>query len=467
MNSSEHSTVTTLEEMLDLLRGETPDPAQALERLESILQHQPCAKEYQAANMATADIIDQLLLPVLNQDPARLQQAKILQEHLRRDTLTEENQEEQNLILKNMEGWVIDCTAPDIQVTNAPAKKASSPPEEAATVVALPRTLFARLTATLSLMCESEEQLGASIAVWQKATTPPWEAMATILHDIQVKGHKAAEVPWMRQRRAFYDSLLHVAHACETAITHTKRQNKEIPSLIQEMSKQGSRVEAHRIHNLLYTRVSELQQEARHIKRRQTESRERAEQLKSRLDQLERELTRARSEQFLDPVTGIPDHFAFSAHLQRYLERGVHLKEVFSLVLFHFYGLQDQLNTLDAAPEAGVGKRLVTTLVSEIRRHIPGESFLARLSTERFVVLLPKYAEDDGAQMATTVANALEDICFQLDDKEVLVEVHSGCAAYRSGMDATEIVEITNRLVASAQALREGDRQKARRVQEC
>ena len=467
MSRSDYSTVTTLEEMLDLLKGENPDPEQALKRLESILQHQPCAKEYQAANIATADIIDQLLLPVLNRDPARLQQTKTLQDYLRRDDLTEENQKEQNVILKSMEDWVIDCTVPDILVADTPSKKQPNPADPTTEAAALPRTLFARLTAVLRLMCESEEQLGISIAAWQEAIIPPWETVATVLHDIQVTGHKAAEVPWMRQRRAFYDALLHVAHACENAIIHTNRQNKEITSLIQEMGKQGSRVEAHRIHGLLYTRVSELQQESRHIKRRQTESRERAEQLKARLDQLEMELTRARSEQFLDPVTGIPDRFAFSAHLQRFLERGIHLKEVFSLVLFHFYGLQQQLDALDTSPEAGVGKRLVTTLATEIRRHIPGESFLARLSTERFVILLPKYAEDDGAQMATTIASVLEDTRFQLDDKEVLVEVHTGCAAYRSGMDAAEIMEITNRLVASAQANKEGERQEARQVREC
>ena len=475
MNVSEHSTVSALEEVLDLLRGEEPDNLLALQRVESILQQKPCAKEVQMAGIATADIIETLLLPVLSQDKTRLNRAKTLQESLRGKDLAESEelkngdlakkmQAQQEEILKEMNHWVIDCSAPNPIPAKAPTTKQADG-ESNPTAMALPRTLFARMTHALRLICESEEQLGETVAAWQKEADPPWEEVVTVLSQVQSAGHKAAEAPWMRQRRVLYNELLQLVRACERGVTSPGTNEEVVTQPRQEINKPGNRLEAHRLQKLLYTQASELHTEARSLKRQQDESRERAEQLKTRLDELELALTQARNEQFLDPVTGIPDRFAFTAHLQRYLERGIHLKEVFSLILFHFHDLQQLLDTLDT--QVGMSKRLVTALADEMRRRIPGDAFLARLSPERFVILLPKHTDGESEQVGTTIAGSLEDTRFRLDDKEVTVEVHCGYATYQPGMDATQMLEITDRLAASAHAQKKESQQEAQQLREC
>lgn len=471
MSVSEYSTVTALEELFDLLKGKEPDARQALEQVESLLQHQPCSREVRAAGEATAEIIGRLLLPVLDQDKTRLARAQTLQEgFVRNDHATEEVQVQQGAILKEMQDWVLDCSAPDPLAAASPPEQPQSGRVADPTAVALPRTLFARLTAALRLLCESEEPLREAVTGWQQQSDPPWEEVSTLLAQIQEAGHKAAVVPWMRQRRAFYDALLQVAAACEEGGPDPTQKDGEISALLMAMNKPGSRVEAHRIHGLLYARVSALHQQARSLKRRQDESRERAEQLKARLDDLEVELSRARDAQFLDPVTGIPDRFAFTAHLQRYLERAMHLKEGFSLVLFHCHNLQHLMDTLDATtepPQEGVSGRLVTALTEEMRRYVPEEAFLARLSAERFVILLPKQAEMEGEQVGAAIVSALEDTRFRLEEREVTLKLLSGCATYQSGMDAAQMLEITNRLAASAHAQKRDHSTEAQRVRVC
>lgn len=482
MHISEHSTVTALEELLDLLRARAPDTRQVLEQVTSILEQEPCAKELQAAADAAVEIIEQLIVPVLSQDKLRLDQASALQACWRDESFTgawqtPSRRARQEEILKEMSGWVIDCSESEpgsvassaaLSVRGVATRSATSTATAAESeVVALPRTLFARLTAVLRLMCESEEALVAQVEGWQGQAEVPWAEVSRVLQEVQTAGHRAAVLPWTRQRRAFYNALLQVADACEKGVG---REDGDAPQLLEQMRQPGGRVEAHRTHGLLYARVTKLHHEARSLKMKQDDSRERALQLKDRLDQLEKDLTRARRDQFLDPATGIPDRFSFSAHLQRYLERATHLGEVFSLVLFHFYNLQPLLDSLDGATgvtQGSASERLVTALVDDMRSHIPEGSFLARLSAERFVILLPKHSGPEGEAVGLAIANVLGNTCFSLDGQEVTVEALFGCAAYQSGMDAAQMLEVTNRLAASAHAQTEGAREGARQVRTC
>ena len=473
MQVSEHSTVMALEELLGLLRGNNPDPSQALEQVESILQQEPCVKELQAAATGAVEIIKQLLLPVLRQDKIRLGKAIELQESWQGDTFArnqqrQEKQARQQELLQEMSGWIIDCSVAE-QDSVVPARRAGGGIQvQDAAIASLPRSLFARLVAVLRLMCESEVELVAQVEEWQDQAEVPWLDVATTLQQLQAAGHRAAVLPWMRQRRAFYDALLKVADACEKSLG---RKDDDASQLLQKMHQPGSRVEAHRAHGLLYSRLMALHQEARSLNRQQDDSLEVAKQLKDRLNQLEADLARARREQFLDPITGIPDRFAFTAHLQRYLERAVHLGEVFSLLLLHFYDLQQLLDSLDdttdTTAKGGLAERLLMALVDDMRRNMPIGALLTRLSVERFVILLPKHTGSDGDKVGLVLSEFLEDTRFSLDGKEVVVEVYANCAAYQLGMDAKQMLEVTNRLAASAHAERGGSRKEARQVRAC
>lgn len=467
MSVSENAIVTTLEELLDSLSGHTPDSLHALTLVESILQQEPCAEELQAAGESAAELVQELLLPLLTKDNAKLEKVKVLQASwcsatFAHDQRTPEKRAEQEAILEEMKGWVVDNAVPDPTSKTSPTNQAEETP------LGLPRALFDRLTTALQLMGESEASLQTSINRWQDAKERPWKEVETVLHQINTAGHKAADAPWLRQKRMLYDALLlPIADTCEVAIGHLGRRRAETSQLLEELRQPGNQPNTHRLHGLLHTQVTTLHKEASSLKRQQDESRIKAEQLKDRLDQLGEALTQARTEHFQDPVTGIPDRFAFTAHLKRHLERAVHLGEVFALLLFHIHDFQHLIETLDGtagAHQGSVGGRLVEALLKEIGQHVPEEAFLARLSVERFVILLPKCTEEEGKVVGTTIGNALENNKFSIDGQEHVISAYFGCAAYQPGMNAVKMLEITDRLAASAHAEKHTPRKEAQQV---
>ena len=462
MGSTEHSTEAALDDLLDLLRGKNPDSKQALQQVNAILEQEPCVQELQAASDAAAEIVEQLLLPVLSEDSVRLERAEMLQKSWRSDPFTADEQQrqvEQEALLKEMGEWVIDCSVAESDVAGGGLDGKA---------VSLPRTLFARLASVMTLVCESEVELVQQVEQWQAQTEVPWEEIGAALQNIEATGHRAAVLPWMRQRRAFYDALQSVVEVSEKG--GVSQEKAKGSALLGKRPQLGGRVEAHRIQGLLHSRITALHQEARSLKSQQEDSRERAEQLKERLDQLELDLTQARRDQFLDPATGIPDRFAFSAYLQRHLDRAVHLSEVFALLLLHFYNLQPLLNTLgniEATAQGSAEERLMRALAEEVRQHLPEGAYLARLSAERFVVLLPERSQEEGEQVGVVIRDALEAVRFSLDNQELAVEVHCGCAAYQSGMTGGQMLDVTDRLAAVTHAEKEARSQEAQQVRTC
>lgn len=487
MTHAMQATVTALEQLLDVLRAEEPDLPLALEQVEALLQQEPCVEEQHAAATAAASVLERLLIPLLSQDASRLERANALQTLWAADVPSDSEQRrvqqaEQEACLQEMRGWVVDRSEPQ------KTESASSSPKEASDAPSgdLPHTLFSRLTEAVRLLCESETALMAEVDQWVDHPSPPWERIGTALQRIYRTGHRAAESPWIRQRRAFYDALLsvaeakpdafegdsasHVADSAHDAVDLAYNPVHDEAAASSVPVRPAGRVEAHRTYGRLHGRIMALHQEARSLTMQQDESRERAEHLKARLNDLESTLMQARRAQFLDPDTGIPDRFAFSAHLQRYLERAVHLKEPFSLLLFHCDRLEGQLQTLREADGAqeGRAKRLVTGVVEEMRRHMPAEVFLATLTPERFVALLPKDDGTEGRRVGAAVEAALTDIRFSLDGTEVVVNLSFDCAAYQPGMDAARMLAVADQLAASARAAQpSGPRPEARRVQAC
>ncbi|MBF0165508.1 MAG: GGDEF domain-containing protein [Magnetococcales bacterium] len=198
----------------------------------------------------------------------------------------------------------------------------------------------------------------------------------------------------------------------------------------------------------LRQRGKELRQRARTLAARIEESRDTAERLRTRLRQLEEALTQARSDGFLDPVTGLPDRFAFSAQLRRHLERSVHLREPFALALVHVRNLTVLVGELGREGEA----RLVDGLVGEIRPHLREEEYLARLSVERFVILFPRSDENRAEIAARELERMLSRTQFALEERMIHLEAYCGSVALGPEMSGREMLEMTERVAAAARS---------------
>ena len=464
-HSAHYSIAEALEKLLGLLSGKQADTLGALAQVEQMLEQDICAKEVQIAGAAAAAIIEQLILPALSQDPSRMEQAKNLQAYFLQETSEqaadrshEDAPSTRDHFLENS----LQSLSEGMPVYVAPR-----------TEDALPQTLSARLAAALHLVGESEVAMRERITGWQNDDRIEWAAVGQFLEEIQTAGHKAAAAPWQRQRRTVYDTVLRIAQGNEETLTYLGRKEAKLVQLFdaaRQFALIGNKAQSgvRRFHALLHAQGMEMQKEGRTLRAQQDEGRQRAEQFKLRVDQLEASLAQVRREQFLDPSTGVPDRFAFTAHLHRHLDRALHLGETFSLLLFHFYELQTALDRLDQnGGPLHAEQRLLMAMIQEMRPHLPETAFVARLSTERMVILLPKYSVQETEQMGTVIGQGLEEVSFALDDEEILVQANFGCAAFQPGMDMAQLLETTDRLAAAAHNWRAEGQTTARRTRAC
>ncbi|MEO5362248.1 MAG: diguanylate cyclase [Magnetococcus sp. DMHC-8] len=463
MSAAHVATVQALERLLDLLNGKPPDLQGALAQVQHLLQQAVCAGEVQEAGAATAEIVARLILPVLANDPGRRERAQALHDFFLDDPTGHTTGAPSAQWSAQAQAFLEESA----QAISSGLPVQAAPPRAGD---GLPDALFARLVMALQWVGESEEALQETVARWQAHDEAAWTEAGQYLEQIRAAGHKAAAAPWQRQRRAAHDGLLRIAHDGAETLTRLGRQDAELSRLQEDAQRPEGRADWRRFHGLLHAQMAELQKEAQSLRAQQEEARTRAEQFKGRVDQLEAALAQARREQFLDPVTGIPDRFAFMAHLHRHLDRALHLGETFSLLLFHFYELQqliDSLHDTGGLVRGQAERRLLMAVIQEMRPALPDSAFLARLSAERMVILLPRCTVPEGERMGTLIGQTLEETCFVLDGREMVLQVSFGCDAFQTGMDVAQMLETTDRLAAAAHDWKDQGPVAVQRMREC
>lgn len=86
-----------------------------------------------------------------------------------------------------------------------------------------------------------------------------------------------------------------------------------------------------------------------------------------------------------DPLTGLPNRYAFEAELERRCRRGLQRNSVFSLSMLdidHFKNMNDELGH-------SIGDDLIVALQGSLRRHLGDSWYLARLGGDEFGLLSP------------------------------------------------------------------------------
>lgn len=402
------TTERVLERVLVLLGSHPPHLATARKQLDELIARPPCADETAAARRAVTRLWDRLVMPVLAGHPETRIVADGLRERLR-DTGSLAGARGS---LEKLSGWI------------------ERPPPVVAGRDALPATLSGRLLTALRLYGESLPEVGgeATRLLEQAGSEPDWEAIGALLVLVAALDAPVPPIPMEQERERLRQSV-------EAGLEALNR--------VHEVVSEGDGVD---LAGALRQRGREARQRARSLAGRIEDGKAMTERLKKRLRQLEEAVGEARIAGFMDPVTGLPDRFAFAAQLRRHLERAMHLREPFSLALLHFDDLGPLARRLGHEGEA----RLMDGLVGQIRRSLRDEEYLARLSVERLVILFPRADEGRARIAVQEIGGMLARTRFLLDAQEMDLEVHCGTVALGPEMSGSEMVELTDRLAAEA-----------------
>ncbi|MBF0428602.1 MAG: diguanylate cyclase [Magnetococcales bacterium] len=400
-----------LERVLALLKAQPPHLATARKQLDELLANNPCAAEIDASRQIVIRLLDQLATPVLAMHP----EMRVVAEGLRARILHAGSLNGMRTPLEKGSTWI---------AKSAFAKE---------TQETLPSSLSLRLLTALRLSGESDAHLVAETTrlIEQEQGLNPWPELETLLNDVVTLSKESMSASWVAERQMLRTAIT------KTMIDVVEQQDSDPASLAD-------------ITFMLRQRGKQLRQRAHSLATRIEESRELAERLRKRLRQLEDAVSQSRLDGFMDPITGLPDRFAFTAQLKRHLERATHLNEPFSLCLIYLYDFSSLLPRLGRDGEV----RLLNGLVREMRHHLREEEFLARLSMERIVILFPKSDQNRAEVAAKEIEEMLSQTQFLLDDKELILEAYCGTLILDPEMSGKEMLEMTDRVAAASRTMR-------------
>ncbi|MEO5346927.1 MAG: GGDEF domain-containing protein [Magnetococcus sp. YQC-9] len=410
-------TARVLERVLVLLGARPPHLPTARKLMDELIELAPCAEETASSRKAVTRLFDRLALPVLEGHPETSLVAEALRERLQQSGSLSGARAQ----LEKASTWIV------------------RPPPMDESRAALPATLSGRLLTAMRLYGEAlAEVAGEATRLSERpAQEDPWPKIEQFLRRVAASRDPFPPTPLTRERLMLRQAVsngleaLQAIHLVSGEEGHHAKAENDLAALLRQ-------------------RGREARQKARSLAGRITDSKEMAEKLKSRLRQLEEAVSQARVEGFMDPLTGLPDRFAFTAQLKRHLERAAHLNEPFSLALLHLHDFVPLVNKLGHEGET----RLMDGLVREIRRHLRDEEYLARLSVERLVILFPRADQSRADVAVRDIEGMLARTRFLLDELGIDLNIHCGTVALGPDMSGQEMVELTDRVAVVAK--REG-----------
>ncbi|MBF0191291.1 MAG: diguanylate cyclase [Magnetococcales bacterium] len=405
------TTERVLERVLVLLGAHPPHLATARTQLDALIAKPACGDETAAARKAVVRLLDRLAMPVLEGHP----ETRVVAEGLRERLQQTGSLSGARAQLDKASAWIL----------RPPATDAGRDP--------LPSTLSGRVLTAIRLHGEAMHEVAgeANRLLESSVGEPSWQAIETLLRRVAANPEARPPSRLEQERQLLRQTLTEgldasrAIHPFSSEEPESNRGESEIAALLRQRGK-------------------EVRQRARSLAARMEDSRAMAERLKSRLRQLEEAVGQARIEGFMDPLTGLPDRFAFTAQLKRHLERASHLHEPFSLALIHLHDFVPLVTRLGHEGET----RLLDGLVREIRHHLRDEEYLARLSVERLVILFPRSDQSRADVAVREIERMLGQTRFLLDELGIDLEAHCGTVALGPGMSGQEMLELTDRVAA-------------------
>lgn len=174
------------------------------------------------------------------------------------------------------------------------------------------------------------------------------------------------------------------------------------------------------------------------------------------IERLRADLTRARDEALLDPLTRVLNRRGFDREIQALLSQPLGARQTHSLVMIDI----DHFKRVNDAHGHVLGDQVIRGLAELLRDSVPdGDRRIARYGGEEFAILLPRTPVDESAQLAQAVlrrARAMRIRDRRTKQVVMRVTVSAGVAAMHCGDDASSwIARADDALYKSKQAGRD------------
>ncbi|OSM06771.1 putative diguanylate cyclase [Magnetofaba australis IT-1] len=390
------------------MKADPADIQQAVSLLKELLVKGPCDAEMAQIKSLLESCLSQLVKPALEKDREKQSQLERLIKQIQSTRELDLNGVAQRL--GEIAPWITD--PPDWR-----ARERSSD---------APGDFPAKLLEALRHMGQGDAWLAGEVeklasGAQPTAQTATWTALAELLARI-VKRDELGQAAWRAERAEFKQSLLELAQGMGESLRALGRSEGEVDGVLERLRSEESGDDLQALKKALLKEAQAFQTHSRSLGERLERDRERLEQARNRLREMDAALMSARDEQLQEPGTGLPNRYAYLGHLERQISRARHLKEPFALLLLHLDHLAGVLGGMSEQR----GDRLVAGLAKHFRGVVGEHGFLARLSEERFALLMPGAAAAVAQERGQALLTLFERIRTQLGGKDLRIRASVG-----------------------------------------
>jgi diguanylate cyclase len=250
----------------------------------------------------------------------------------------------------------------------------------------------------------------------------------TRLHQQRLKGERDRARSALR---ALVDSL-----SAELAALggQTGRFGDELVRCTENLEQADSREQISSVVHQMLGASRQVQTEVAEASARIASSREQADTLNSRVQQLEGELRRLSDEVSTDALTQVANRRGLSQAFEREAARAGREGSLLAVGLIDI----DNFKKLNDSLGHAAGDEALKALATKVREALRPMDHVARFGGEEFVVLLPGIGLDEALDVLTRLQRQLSMSLFMHEGREVFVTFSAGVTAWRTG-EALEV----------------------------
>jgi diguanylate cyclase len=186
---------------------------------------------------------------------------------------------------------------------------------------------------------------------------------------------------------------------------------------------------------------------------RARQSRERAERMRARMDEMEGEarklqarLTDEKRLSMLDPLTQIPNRLAYEQRVTDELERWKRFGQETCVAAWDI----DEFKNINDSYGHRAGDRVLAVVAEALAKSIRATDFIARYGGEEFVLLLPGTTVAEAVRLANQMREAIGQIGFHFRGTPVSVTISCGVTAMREADTPEEVFDRADKAMYKA-----------------
>lgn len=162
---------------------------------------------------------------------------------------------------------------------------------------------------------------------------------------------------------------------------------------------------------------------------------ERLQSVQQESDGLRKRLKEERDLAMVDPLTGIPNRFAYNERLQQEVARWRRYQSPLVLAVWDV----DRFKSINDTFGHQAGDKVLTVIAKLLHKQVRETDFVARYGGEEFVLLLPETELENAAVVTEQIRKSVESCEFHFRGDPVPITISCGMSEFRDGDSAEQV----------------------------